>query len=228
MRLITARSPISLISLVRRLTRSTSWSTSTLIGPTNTPSTLEAGLYVIWTPERTSTAILLAPSVEVVPEATLDAPSKTSTEVLVHPSTLMVAAYSLCSGTTHRYPSGGSHVVRSLRISTMDAPTQMVGEPPSPTGLTNLVTSKMHSGICNVCTVHSVPSNTTLKPPLSPPSRQWSSTSPSVVTGLDLLTTAAASQELARTPSQTRLTMTVRLPPPLYDYRLFNLPSQTL
>ena len=107
--------------------------------------------------------ILLALSAEAEPEVTLDAALETLMEALVRPSTLAVVVYSFCSGMRHNYPSGDLRVMKSLRISTMDAPTQMVGEPPSPNGLTILATSRMHSGICNVCTVRFVPLNTTLK-----------------------------------------------------------------
>ena len=58
-------------------------------------------------------------------------------------------------------------------------------------------------------------------------SHQWLSISPFVVTGLDLLITVATSQELARTPSQTHPTTTVRLSSP-HDYHSLKHPSQTL
>ena len=48
----------------------------------------------------------------------------------------------------------------------MDTPAQIVGEPLSPVGRTSLVTLRMHSGICSVCLVHFVPSETTLKKPV--------------------------------------------------------------
>ena len=57
---------------------------------------------------------------------------------------------------------------------------------------------------------------------------QWLSTSPFVVIGLDPLTTAVASRELARTPSQTHLTTTVRFFSHPHDHHLLRLLSDAL
>ena len=164
MGLITARSPISLIP-VRFLIRSTSSNTSTLIQPTNIPSTLGARLCVMRALEQTSMEIVSALRVEAELETTLDAASKTLREVLARPLTPAVAAYSLCCGMIRNYPSGGSRVIKSLKISRTVPPIQMVGEPPSPVGLTSLVTFKTRSRTCNVRLVDFFSPNTTLKIP---------------------------------------------------------------
>ena len=54
-------------------------------------------------------------------------------------------------------------MVRSLRISKMDDPTRIVGEPPSPIGRTSLATLRVRSRICNVCPVYLFPLNARLK-----------------------------------------------------------------
>ena len=53
--------------------------------------------------------------------------------------------------------------MRSLGISTTDAPIRIVGEPPSPAGRTSFVTLKMRSQICNVCPGRFTPLNAKLE-----------------------------------------------------------------
>ena len=152
----------------------------------------------------------VAPNVEAETGAIMGAALRTLMGLLAHPLTPAVGVWLLCSGMRHNYPFGGSRVTRSLRMFTIAAQTLIAGEPPSPVGLTSLVTSKTRSGICKVCSIDVVPSNIDVeKYPI--PSPQWLSTSQFVVTGLDPLTTTVVSRELAQRPSQTHLTTIVRL-----------------
>ena len=163
MRFIPARSSDPSDPQFSLFIRWTSSNTSTMLGLTNTPSIPAARLYAGRTPEQASMEILLAPSVEAEPEVTLDAAQKTLMEPVVRLSTQAVEVWSLCYGTRRNCPSGGSRVMRSLGISTTDAPTRIVGEPPSPAGRTSLVTLTMRSEICNVCPVRFTPLNVKLK-----------------------------------------------------------------